>query len=181
MFDDGPDDPRTVNQLPRQGRRARETAADLARRVRPEYTERRKKNIDQATSAVLGAAANLGVAAVAGLVGGRLHPEAPQVLYSVFATATGYIVAEENPTMGGMLTAGGMVAGAGLVLRAVISLVTKTAPSSLPSSPFDVANRVAQVVSSSPTVSPSPTPTAVAAAATPGVPYITPTPSRATA
>jgi len=155
-------------------RRYRETAAEFARRVRPQYTERRRKNIDQATSAVIGAAANLGVAAVAGLVGGRLHPDAPQILYSVFATVTGFIVAEENPTMGNMLTAGGMVSGAGLVLRAVIAAVSKTSPAALPSSPFDVANRIAEVVSASPAPTSTPTPTP---SGTPRSSYITPTPT----
>ena len=173
MFDDAPiapSDDRMAQQLPR--RRARESAAEFARRVRPQYTERRKKNIDQATSAVIGVAANLGVAAVAGLVGGRIHPDAPPILYSILATITGFIVAEENPTMGNVLTASGMVSGASLIMKGVVAVIVKTSASAVPSSPFDVANRVAQAVSPTPTPSATPSPSE-----TPRVPYITPTPT----
>lgn len=163
--------------MPRRRRLPTEAVARAAKAVRPELTEHRKKAINAGTSAIIGLGASLGIAAAAGLVGGRLHPVAPQILYTLFASVIGFVVVEKNQAMGNTLLVGGMLNGAQLVLRGVAVLLSNGAATDVPSNPFDVAQRVAQAVSQSPTPSPTLAPATDAPTAAPTVLAVAPTSS----
>lgn len=145
-------------------RRGAERAAE---RVRPEISDHRRVALDAATNAVLGTAANLAIAAFSGLLGGRIHPSAPQVIYSILAVGTGVYIADKNRAVGAMLASGGMVIGSQIVLRTVVAKVTGRSAAEVPADALSVANRVGQSVSGSPaptlpaaTAAPSPSPSA---------------------
>ncbi len=144
--------------------------------AKPDLTERRQKALDGATNAVIGTGINLTLAAFAGLVGGRLHPKAPQVIYSVLATGIGIYSAEHHPQIGSMLTSGGMIAGGSLLMQAIVAQISGQRPEDVPTSPTDVAARVGRTVSASTLTPPpatTPRPTELMAV------QVTPTPSDA--
>lgn len=112
-------------------------------KVRPNFNEAQRRALDAGTNAVVGTLANVTIAAMAGLVGGRMHPRAPEVLYAIFSVGIGVGVAERNPAIGTMLASGGMVAMAGMAMRAVATAITG---SSVSTDPFELASRVGQAV-----------------------------------
>ena len=97
--------------------------------VKPNFNEAQKRALDAGTNAVVGTLANVTIAAAAGLIGGRIHPRAPEVLYAVLSVGIGVGVVERNPAIGTMLASGGMVAMAGMAMRAVAAWSLRTAPS----------------------------------------------------
>lgn len=146
------------------------TAAALAVRERAaraaKLSEHQKKAIDAGTSAVVGMLTNVGLAAVAGLIGGSIHPRAPQVIYSLLAVGVGVGIAEKNGPMGTMLVTGGMVSASSLVMQAIASKLSSG--DHVATDPFSIADRVGRSIASTPTPSatqppsPSPAPSAIA-------------------
>lgn len=120
--------------------------------VKPNFNEAQKRALDAGTNAVIGTLANVTIAAAAGLIGGRIHPRAPEVLYAVMSVGIGVGVVEKNPAIGTMLASGGMVAMAGMAMRAVASAITGSQDVS--TDPFELAGRVGRAVGEAPTSAP---------------------------
>lgn len=129
-------------------------AASAMKAAAPKLSDGQRRALDAGANAVIGTVANISIAVAAGLVGGRIGPRAPQVIYAILATGIGVSVADRNQAVGTMLASGGMIALSGMAMKAAVAAITNREVST---DPFDVAERVGRVVYEDPST-PAPTP-----------------------
>lgn len=98
-------------------------ALRAARAVKPDLTAQQRHSLSNGTVAVIGTVANLSLAVCSGLIGGRLHPLAPQAIYALLATTGGVLLSSRNQAVGSSMTSAGMVVAAQLALRGVATLL----------------------------------------------------------